>query len=143
LSYSKSTARREQAQAAPVDDGYCRTCKWCDESEQEYGFCHAHPYSAKPTKDSIGCGVGKNERVLCFPVVIPMMDWCREWAWDGETPAEPNTQSVWDVSAVWICDECGREHGRPTTTGTSTWHYATCDWCGEIRPCTEPRDYGL
>lgn len=42
----------------------------------------------------------------------------------------------------WICDTCGRLHGR-YIAGVSTFHAAKCDWCGEKGYVTEGRDYGL
>jgi hypothetical protein len=119
------------------EDGVCRTCKWCEDFFQMNGYCHAHPYTKKPGKDALDYGVSKYERMLCFPVVNTVMDWCKDYE---QSKDEPVTIDV--PRGVWICHECGREHGR-LTTGVSTWHYATCDWCGEVRGCTEARDFGL
>jgi hypothetical protein len=41
----------------------------------------------------------------------------------------------------WICQDCGLKYGKAMTC-ISTWHYDNCDYCGEIKPVTEPRDYG-
>lgn len=40
----------------------------------------------------------------------------------------------------WICHKCGERYGHPRD-GVSTWHEATCDYCGKHTPVTEPRDY--
>lgn len=50
----------------------------------------------------------------------------------------------------WICEPCGRQHGRPGATRTSTWHVPdpnnardVCGWCGSrTAPLCLPRDYG-
>ena len=42
---------------------------------------------------------------------------------------------------AWICSDCGKRLGRRQPR-QATWHDDTCGWCGEVRACTEPRDYG-
>ena len=42
---------------------------------------------------------------------------------------------------TWICYDCGMKHGS-FKVGTATWHKDTCGVCGEIKTCTEPRDFG-
>jgi len=41
----------------------------------------------------------------------------------------------------WICADCGLKHGK-TPPGVACWHEDKCDVCGEVKPCTEPRDFG-
>jgi hypothetical protein len=41
----------------------------------------------------------------------------------------------------WICSQCGEKYGKPRDC-ISTWHYGTCDYCGDETTVTEPRDYG-
>lgn len=41
----------------------------------------------------------------------------------------------------WICMECGLKYGRKGVVGLATWHNDKCDICGEMRDCTEPRDF--
>jgi len=41
----------------------------------------------------------------------------------------------------WICRTCGNLYGN-RKCGVSTWHEDVCGVCGEIRMCTEPRDFG-
>lgn len=45
----------------------------------------------------------------------------------------------------WICEDCGMKHKpkdrKPFTV--STWHYDICDVCGELKPCTQGRDYSI
>lgn len=44
----------------------------------------------------------------------------------------------------WICDECGRLHGKRPEGNPygATWHYDECGICGNFTECTEPRDFG-
>lgn len=41
----------------------------------------------------------------------------------------------------WICQDCGIKYGQPKNV-VSTWHEDVCDYCGEIKAVTEPRDCG-
>lgn len=41
----------------------------------------------------------------------------------------------------WICSDCGAKHGK-RECGIATWHEDTCGICGEVKQCTEPRDFG-
>jgi hypothetical protein len=41
----------------------------------------------------------------------------------------------------WICMDCGLKHGK-REPGLACWNVDKCDVCGEIKPCTEPRDFG-
>jgi len=44
--------------------------------------------------------------------------------------------------AGWVCSKCGNLYGEPCT-GVSTFHYGTCEVCGETDvEVTESRDYG-
>lgn len=42
---------------------------------------------------------------------------------------------------AWICSDCGNKHGRMPYGHAATWHRDVCGWCGEMRSCTEPRDF--
>jgi hypothetical protein len=43
----------------------------------------------------------------------------------------------------WICRPCGWAYGRfPSEDRISCWHEDTCNICGEVTACTEPRDFG-
>jgi hypothetical protein len=44
----------------------------------------------------------------------------------------------------WICDECGRLHGKRPEGNPygATYHFGTCDLCGHSTDVTEPRDWG-
>jgi len=44
----------------------------------------------------------------------------------------------------WVCDECGREHGKRPKGNPygATYHYGICDLCGHNTDVTEPRDWG-
>jgi hypothetical protein len=43
----------------------------------------------------------------------------------------------------WICRPCGFAYGRfPGQDRVSTYHQDTCDICGEVTACSEPRDFG-
>lgn len=42
---------------------------------------------------------------------------------------------------AWICLDCGRKYGN-RAIGVATFHEDTCGICGEIKSCTEPRDFG-
>jgi rubrerythrin len=43
----------------------------------------------------------------------------------------------------WICRPCGFAYGRfPSQDRVSTYHQDTCDICGEVTACSEPRDFG-
>jgi hypothetical protein len=43
----------------------------------------------------------------------------------------------------WICRPCGFAYGRfPSQDRVSTYHQDTCDICGELTACSEPRDFG-
>jgi hypothetical protein len=43
---------------------------------------------------------------------------------------------------AWICRSCGDKHGRGMPERhIATWHQDTCDICGEVTACTEPRDF--
>lgn len=41
----------------------------------------------------------------------------------------------------WICADCGRKYGYPKIQ-ISTYHKEQCDYCGQIKPVTEIRDWG-
>ncbi len=41
-----------------------------------------------------------------------------------------------------ICTPCARERGGQWPTGHhATWYRVRCDYCGEERDCTQPRDW--
>jgi hypothetical protein len=43
----------------------------------------------------------------------------------------------------WICLDCGVKYGKHKTTGyIATWHMERCGICNQLKPCTEPRDFG-
>lgn len=44
-----------------------------------------------------------------------------------------------------ICIDCGKSNGRfdPTAVSVGTFWAARCGWCGEIKSCTSPADYGF
>jgi hypothetical protein len=43
----------------------------------------------------------------------------------------------------WICRPFGFAYGRfPSQDRVSTYHQDTCDICGELTACSEPRDFG-
>lgn len=41
----------------------------------------------------------------------------------------------------WICSPCGRELGTRLPE-YATFHMGRCDYCGDERAVTEPRDFG-
>ena len=40
----------------------------------------------------------------------------------------------------WICHDCATARGS-RLRGVATFHEDVCDWCGELKSTTEPRDY--
>ena len=42
---------------------------------------------------------------------------------------------------MWVCHDCGTTHGKQFA-GMSTWHQGICGICLNLKPVTDPRDYG-
>jgi hypothetical protein len=43
---------------------------------------------------------------------------------------------------AWICQPCGETYGNRKPV-QATWHQGECDKCRQIRPVTQPRDFGI
>jgi len=42
-----------------------------------------------------------------------------------------------------VCSDCANEAGGQMPEGhLATWHVELCPVCGEVKPVTEPRDFG-
>lgn len=54
----------------------------------------------------------------------------------GQHPDDPNYPA-------WICSDCGNVYGKYPDGHCATWHTDICGWCGETKPCTEPRDFSF
>lgn len=62
------------------------------------------------------------------------------------TPKLPKTGIIVNTQSIeYICQECGHKFGRPERIPAghlATFHLGNCDICGEIKPVSEPRDFG-
>ena len=45
------------------------------------------------------------------------------------------------MTGNWICSDCGHKYGRYPENHISTWHIGKCDYCGQEKAVTEPRDF--
>ena len=45
------------------------------------------------------------------------------------------------TTADLICSDCGNKYGK-YSVGCSSFHFGTCEVCGETKPITEVRDFG-
>lgn len=69
-----------------------------------------------------------------FGIVMTICERCYETlAIPKSEPKRPHGQ--------WICALCGQKYGNYCVF-TSTFHPATCDYCGLVKNVTSSRDYG-
>jgi hypothetical protein len=64
---------------------------------------------------------------------------------EGEVPMMDGYNDARGIYWTVVCWDCARElKGRePFPDGVCTAYEARCDGCGEVKTCTQPRDFGL